>query len=128
MLTNEDIRMMGEWRDEILKERRREITLIYFEEVKDEYTGEVIRTEKVEKDIMSVVTNIAGKTPDYSLKDGIRYDDGDIWFSLKIKDVEDIADKITQVQHDGKDYEILAMDKKGIGMRNRYEVLGRAIT
>lgn len=127
MLTNADIEMMHDWRDEVVANRRRDITLSYTETVNDEYTGEPIGTEKVDRIVKSVVTEMSG-SPERSMSAGILYEKGDIWFSVNIELIEDIADKLTQVTHDGKGYEILATDKKGIGIRNRYEVLGRVIT
>ena len=56
---------------------------------------------------------------------GIQYEKGDIWLSIDLEEIEDIADIIERIAYDGKDHVILAMDKKGIGVRNRYEILAR---
>jgi len=37
------------------------------------------------------------------------------------------VDKIERAKYAGKTYELLGSDKKGIGKRNRYELIGRVI-
>ena len=130
MLTDADIEFMYETRQEIIAKRRRDITVVYFETVEDEFTGEPISEEKKDREVLSVVTEVASDNEagaDRKLSNGIYIDRGDLWFSIDIELVNDIADKITQITHDGKDYEILGMDKKGIGKRNRFEFLARVI-
>ena len=61
------------------------------------------------------------------MQDGIEYEQGDIKIDLKIEAVEGLADKITRAEFDGKKYELLGGDKKGIGVRNRIEFVGRVI-
>lgn len=131
MLTDADIEFMKETRNEVVEKRRRNIDVIYIETQKDEYTGEPIGNTEVSREVLSVVTeglSTAGQTITRKLEGGILYEEGDIRFSVDNDLIEDIADKITQARYDGKEYEILAKDKKGIGIRNRYELLGRVIT
>ena len=130
MITKSDIDLMDSWRDEIITNRRRPIVLQYFEKVFDDITGEMIDEKEVNREVKSVVTELSSSTgagADRYMQGGIKYEKGDIWFSVRIELVDDIADKLERVIHDGKEYEILAMDKKGIGRRNRYEMLGRLI-
>lgn len=131
MLTDADIEFMKESRNEIVAKRRRNIDVIYINTQTDPITGEPIGTEEVSREVLSVVTELSSATgagADRYMAGGIKYEKGDIWFSVMIDDIEDIADKITQARHDGQYYEILAKDKKGIGIRNRYELLGRVIS
>lgn len=131
MITNGDIELMHEWRDEIITNRRRPVTLQYFEKVFDDITGELIEEKEVSREVKSVVTELSSATgagADRYMENGIKYEKGDIWFSVKIELIDDIADRLERVIHDGKEYEILAIDKKGIGIRNRFELLGRLVS
>ena len=128
MLTQEDVELIYETRHEITAHRQREITVSYVTGEKDEFTGEIINEKTVERTVLSVVTEIssmANAGADRVMENGIKYEKGDIWLSIALDLIEDIADIIEQLRHDEKDYVILAMDKKGIGKRNRYEVLAR---
>lgn len=128
MLTDADIAYMYETSNEIKAKRMRDVTLIYDEGREDEFTGEIIDTVSVERNIRAVVTEMSSSTSagaDRYMANGIKYESGDIWLSVAVDDVEDIADKVTRMRYSEKEYTILAMDKKGIGRRNRYEVLGR---
>jgi len=62
-----------------------------------------------------------------SLGGSIFYEEGDIKVDISIELVSDIAKKIERIEHGGRDYEVLGVDKKGIGRRNRYEFIGREI-
>ena len=126
MLNEGDIELMSAWQDEIYTHRERPIDVIYYEELRDEFTGEVLDEITVTREVSAVVTEISSAADRY-MENGIKYEQGDIWLSVKIELIADIADDIERIKHDGKDYEILAMDKKGIGRRNRYEILGRLI-
>lgn len=129
MLNEGDIDLIHDWRDEMLSHRQRPVTVIYLEKQRDPLTGAVIGEGEVEREVNAVVTEISIKGTDgsRSMEGGIIYEEGDIKVDIKIKLIADIADKITQINHDGKDYEVLGVDKKGIGRRNRYEFIGREI-
>lgn len=131
MLTDGDIDLMNDWRDEMITKRRRPITLSYIEEQKDPLTGVPIGEVPIEREVLSVVTEISSIRYDgieRFLQGGIEVEKGDIQFSVKIELVEDIADKVTKVNYDENEYEVLAKDKKGIGRRNRFEFIGRLIS
>lgn len=130
MLTENDIDLMNEWRSEMVALRRRPIDLIYFVKEYDDFTKELIKQIEDSRTVLSVVTELSSSTgagAERFMEGGIKYEQGDIWLSVEIGLVEDIADKIARIRHDGKDYKIIAMDKKGIGRRNRYEILGRLV-
>jgi len=98
---------------------------------RDPFTNEPIGETEVSRTVQSVVTEISSATgagADRRLENGIEVEDGDIWLSIAIDDVADIVDKIERIKYDNKHYEILAIDKKGIGEINRIEVLGRVIS
>lgn len=131
MLTDADIQFMKETRNEVVAKRRRNIDVIYIDTQDDPITGEPVGTKEIAREVLSVVTEglaTSGQSATRKLESGILYEEGDIRFSIDIELIRDIADKITQVKHGGIKYEILSMDKKGIGIRNRYELLGRVIT
>ncbi|MDF1510876.1 hypothetical protein PZE06_22335 [Robertmurraya sp. DFI.2.37] len=132
MLTPQDIEFMRNTRKEIVAERQHPIVLYY--EVAgalDPITDEPIGAETVEIHTESVVTEIASMAQsafERLLNDGVLVEKGDIWFSVDIDVVNDLIEQITSVKYDGRDYEIMAADKKGIGERNRVEFVGRLIS
>ncbi|MBS4195332.1 hypothetical protein [Lederbergia citri] len=131
MLTDADIDFMRNTREEITKKRERLVTLTYADGTVDEYTGEIVDGRPIERTVSSVVTELSSSSSagaERYMENGIQYEKGDIWLSVAIDFIWDIADKMTHVSHDGKDYTILAADKKGIGKRNRYEILGRLVS
>jgi len=78
---------------------------------RDPFTNEPIGETEVSRTVQSVVTEISSATG-----------------AIAIDDVADIVGKIDRIEYDGMQYEILAIDKKGIGEINRIEVLGRVIS
>lgn len=131
MLTDTDLEFIKETRDEITAKRKRPIELIYVDVLRDDITGEIIGETEHVREVLSVVTEVSSKTgtgTERWMEGGIVYEQGDIWCSVDIELIDDIADKVEKIRYDGKIYEILAMDKKGIGIRNRYEILGRMIS
>ncbi len=132
MITPEDIEFMKQTRAEIVAGRQSAITLIYADGgAKDPITGEV--TEPIETSVLAnaVVTEIsstANSALENGLVNGIVVEKGDIWFSVDIDTIASFYDQLERVNYDGKDYEILSKDKKGIGQRNRAEFVGRLIT
>jgi len=128
VLTDADIELMRETSREIKKKRERPVTVIYMDGEVDEYTGEIIGDGPVEREVSAVVTEVSSLTNsgvERYTEGGIKYEKGDIWLSIDIDLVADIADKMERIKYDGQDHMILAADKKGIGKRNRIEVLGR---
>jgi hypothetical protein len=130
LLTPEDIEFMRQTRSEVVANRQSLITLIYEDggEV-DPITEEVIDGESQEKPTVGVVTEISSQVKiDRYLENGVVVEKGDIWFSVAIEELTDIYEKITGVTYNGKSYEVVSKDKKGIGERNRAEFVGRLIT
>lgn len=129
MLNEGDIDFMHESRNEILSHRERPVTVIYIGKQYDPITQVPIGEGEVTRKVNAVVTEISIKKANgsRSVEGGIYYEEGDIKVDIKIELISDIADKVERIKHDGKDYEVLGDDKKGIGRRNRYEFIGREI-
>jgi hypothetical protein len=126
MLTPEDIEFMRQTRVEIVSNRQSNINIVYEDgAVIDPITGEPLGGGITRRPALAVVTEVSSQAADRYLVNGIEVEKGDIRFSVAIEDVADIYDKLTTVEYDGKTYEIIAKDKKGIGVRNRVEVVGR---
>lgn len=132
MLNDADIAWIKENRKEVVKGRQTLITIAYESAgTKDEFTDEIIPGERVESDVMAVVTEIssmAGTGVERIIDGGIATEDGDIWLSINFDLIAEIHDKITEIRYDGDWYTVLASDKKGIGAINRVEFLGRLTT
>lgn len=126
MINEQDIELMHEWQDEIYTLRARPVTFIYRDKQIDPISGIEIGETEHSREANAVVTEISSNS-DRNIAAGIIYEEGDIKVDVKIEFIEDIADKITQMVYDGKEYEIVAKPKKGIGKRNRYELHGRLI-
>lgn len=127
MLNAQDIDLMHDWQDEIYTLRERPVTVVFLDKAYDPITGVPIGETEQTREITAVVTEISSSS-DRNMADGIIYEEGDIKVDVKIGLIKDIADKITQLRYSGKDYEIVAKPRKGIGRRNRYELHGRVIT
>ena len=132
MLNANDIAWIKNNRKEITQGRQRPITLAYEGAgMPDPITGEVTGGETITREVMSVVTEISSTTGqgiERIIVGGIEAQRGDLWLSVPFDDIADIADKFDRLRYDGAWYAVLASDKKGIGIRNRVEVLGRLIT
>ena len=129
MLNASDIEFMKSSQDEIYTLRERPITVVYTEVIRDDITGQIIGREDVEREVNAVITemSIRGEGGSRYIENGIEYEQGDIKIDIKLEYIEDIMGKIAQAIFDGKEYEILGGDKKGIGTRNRVEFIGREI-
>lgn len=129
MLTSADITFMNESQDELYTLRCRPLTFMYEETQFDAITGVEIGTVETKVSALAVVTEISIRLNDgeRGLVSGIEYEQGDIKIDVKIEAIADIADKVTQVEYENRIFELLGSDCKGIGIRNRYEMLGREI-
>ena len=127
MLHESDLTYMKDSQDEIYELRKRPIALFYNTIERDPITGVIIREEPRTRQASAVVTELSSITPDKTMEDGIIYDEADIKIDIKIEGIADILNDITRVSYCEQDYEILSTDRKGIGIRNRAEMLGRAI-
>lgn len=127
MINEQDIELMHDWQDEMYSHRERPVTVIYVDKAYDPITGVPIGETEQTREVTAVVTEISSSS-DRNMADGIIYEEGDIKVDVKIELIEDIADKITQMEYADEDYEIVAKPRKGIGRRNRYELHGRVVT
>jgi hypothetical protein len=130
LLTPEDIEYMRNTRAEVVANRQSNITLIYADGGDiDPITGELISGGTMEKPTVGVVTEISSQVKiDRYLESGLEVEKGDIWFSVAIDEITDIYETIRTVKYEGKTYEVISKDKKGIGERNRSEFVGRLVT
>ena len=126
MLNEGDIDLMHEWQDELYTLRERSITFVYVDKMTDPLTGVIIGEGEVTREVNAVVTELSSNRERYVIGGG-EYEQGDIKVDVKIELIEDIAEKVERIEYDDKKYEILGVDKKGIGRRNRFEMLGREI-
>lgn len=125
MLTQADIEFIKANRGELTANRTSKINVKYSDVTeRDPFTGEPIGDTEATREVDAVVTEVsAGEDREYV--GGVEVLSGDLRISVAIELIADIADKLVALVHDGKEYEILAYDKKGIGERNRYELLAR---
>src|SRR5690606_9152778 len=116
MLNEMDIEYIRASQDEIYELRQRPISVIYLDIVRDDFTGEIISEKEVPRTVSAVITEISIRSKDGSryIQNGIEYEQGDIKIDVKLEYIEDIIDKLTQAEFDGKKYELLGGDKKGI--------------
>ena len=126
MINAQDIDFMHASLDEIYTNRERNISVIYVGKKYDPITGVLIGEGEVPREVSAVVTEISSGV-ERSLEGGVKFEEGDIKVDVKIGLIEDIAEVIERMEYDGDTYEILSIDKKGIGRRNRYEIVGRVI-
>jgi hypothetical protein len=125
VLTEHDIEFIKANRRELIANRTLKIIVKYKDvNERDPFTGEPIGDPESTREVDAVVTEVsAGEDREYI--GGVEVLSGDLRISVAIELIADIADKLVALVHDGKEYEILAYDKKGIGERNRYELLAR---
>ena len=126
MITKADIDLMHEWHDEIYVNRERPVSAIYTSEEYDDITGAPIGRGEVVREVSAVVTELSGAS--IEMAGGIVYDNVDIKFDIDLAYIADIADELVRIEHDEKEYKVIAFPRKGIGRRNRVEYLGRSIS
>src|SRR5699024_193857 len=125
-----DIEFINQAPDEILTHITRPVSIIY-EQIEYDSLGTPIGKSTKMETIDAIVTEISsasGANPERTSEGGIVFDEGDVKVDVNIELIEHIAEDIKRMEHDGKAYMITAMDKKGIGERNRYEIIGREIS
>lgn len=127
MLNENDIEYMRQSQDEIYVLRQRPISVIYVNKTYDDITGEFIGEAETVRDVNAVITEISTRSKDGSrrLINGVEVEQGDLKIDIKIELIDDIKDVITRAEFDEKKYELLGGDRKGIGVRNRVEYIGR---
>lgn len=129
MINESDIDLMHAWRDEMITNRQRPVSVVYVDKERDPLTGAVIGEKEHTREVIAVVTELSIKSSSgsRSIEGGVVFDEGDIKVDVSIELVADIAPQVVRIYFDDKDYEVLGSDKKGIGRRNRYEFIGREI-
>jgi len=128
MLTQADIEFIKANRGELTANRTSKIIVKYSDVTeRDPFTGEPIGELEVTRQVDAVVTEISTGV-DREINGGIEVQTGDLNVSISLEQIADIADKITAILYGSKNYEILALDKKGIGVDNRYEIIARLIS
>lgn len=127
MLSEDDLVFMKDAKDEIYELRKRDIKLLYKRIERDPITGVIIGEEIRKSDAQAVVTEISSVLPDKSIEGGIEFDEPDIKIDIKLYEIEDLIDDLVKVEYRDREYEIVGNDRKGIGIRDRVELLGRAI-
>src|SRR5690625_7755380 len=103
----------------MLSHRQRTVTVFYLEKQRDPLTGVDIGEQEESREVIAVVTELSIKKVNgsRSLDGSFFYEEGDIKVDISIELVSDIAKKIERIEHGGRDYEVLGVDKKGIGRR-----------
>src|SRR5699024_1098204 len=129
MLTSSDIEFMKDAQDELYEFRVRPITLIYEVKQYDDVSGALIGTAEEGRTVDAVITELSINKANGAryLESGVEYEQGDIKIDVKIERIADVEGTLTKALFDDKRYEILGGDKKGIGVRNRIEYIGREI-
>ena len=127
MLNEGDIEFMRNSLDEIYTHRTRTISVIYLEKEYDPISGLPIGEAEKAREVDAVVTEISSTVPERTIEGGVKYIEGDVKFDVKIDLIDDVIDVIEEIEYDDEAYEITAVDKKGIGVRNRFEIIGRLI-
>lgn len=130
MLTDWDLNFIKKSVEETHINREDAITVVSYIYTKDPVTGEPLGEEEVKRIVSAVVTESSTKRggDEREIRDGIFYKSGDAIFDVLIEKISDIVDDITRIDYDGVSYEIIGIDKKGIGIRNRYDIVGREQT
>lgn len=125
MLNTDDITFMKDTQDEIYELRKRPIIVYYEQVTHDPITGAILGKTTQERPSEAVVTEINGA--DKSMEDGKLIDEADVKIDIKIEEISDILTEVTSIKYMDVKYTILSHDRKGIGVRNRYEMLGKAV-
>src|SRR5690625_146669 len=130
MLNANDIEFMKQSLDDIYTLRTRPVTLIYTDLLIDEDSGLEIGETEQAIEVEAVVTEISLRKGDGSryFAGGIEYEKGDIKIDVKLDYLDGKERKLSRAEYGGREYELIANEKKGIGVRNRIEYLGREIT
>ncbi|HAM2077737.1 TPA: hypothetical protein U0X07_002643 [Listeria monocytogenes] len=122
MITNDDINFMQSAREEMLAGRKFEVELlIEATNAVDPDTGEPLESQETSKLVSAHVTENAGKQVE--INDGILTKSADIKVDISIEDWTPVA----FFNYAQKKYRVLGTPQKGIGQRNRVEVLGELV-
>lgn len=122
MITNDDINFMQSAREEMLAGRKFEVELlIEATNSVDPDTGEPLEPQVTSKLVSAHVTENAGKQVE--INDGILTKSADIKVDISIEEWT----PVTFFNYAQKKYKVIGTPQKGIGQRNRVEVLGELI-
>lgn len=122
MITNDDINFMQSAREEMLAGRKFEVELLSeATNAVDPDTGEPLEPQVTSKLVSAHVTENAGKQVE--INDGILTKSADIKVDISIEDWT----PVTFFNYAQKKYKVVGTHQKGIGQRNRVEVLGELV-
>ncbi|MBC2016978.1 hypothetical protein [Listeria seeligeri] len=122
MITNDDINFMQSAREEMLAGRKFKVELlIEATNSVDPDTGEPLEPQVTSKLVSAHVTENAGKQVE--INDGILTKSADIKVDISIEEWT----PVTFFNYAQKKYKVIGTPQKGIGQRNRVEVLGELI-
>ncbi|HBZ6456252.1 TPA: hypothetical protein MMD81_002133 [Listeria monocytogenes] len=122
MITNDDINFMQSAREEMLAGRKFEVELlIEATNSVDPDTGEPLEPQTDSKLVNAHVTENAGKQVE--INDGILTKSADIKVDISLEDWT----PVTFFNYAQKKYKVIGTPQKGIGQRNRVEVLGELV-
>lgn len=141
MLTSKDVQLMKEWREQVVQNRTFPITLsVETDGVENPLTGNIDDGQLHDFTVMaSVVERQSRIDAERRISDvGSEYIEGDLWVSIMLDQLEPIRndlglmdeqdefyDRLKHIHYDGIRYIVSNTDKKGIGVRNRIETLGK---
>src|SRR5699024_6940331 len=105
MINESDIDLMHAWRDEIITNRQRPVSVVYVDKERDPLTGAVIGEKEHTREVIAVVTELSIKSSSgsRSIEGGVVFDEGDIKVDVSIELVADIAPQVVRIYFDDKD-------------------------
>ncbi|EFN6329554.1 hypothetical protein HMH09_002434 [Listeria monocytogenes] len=122
MITNEDIEFMKLAREEMLAGREYEVELLKETTGEIDYeTGELIRQTQESLFVKGHITEISGKQ--VQIDGGILTIIGDIKVDINI----DVWTPVDFFKYASRTYRVIGKPQKGIGLRNRVEVVGELV-
>lgn len=131
MLTEKDIEFIKESRAEVIKNRRRTITIEYETEGERNPITGVVEGSTGTVEVLSVVTDRTSRVAaERVIREGAEAVEGDIWFSIDMTELNRAnvqAEDIRRATHNGDKYSVVAHDPKGIGEYNRFEFVGKKV-
>ena len=129
MLTESDLLMINQTRQQITQNRTTPVTVVYeIAQGVDEWTGEPV-AESVEVPVMAVVTESAAEASDFEISQNITRDRSSIQVCISLDQLEGYeADRPSFIVYRGATYAAIAVDREGMGdTPNRLEIVARKV-
>lgn len=129
MLTESDLLMINQTRQQITQNRTTPVTVVYeIAQGVDEWTGEPV-AESVEVPVMAVVTESAAEASDFEIEQNITRDRSSIQVCISLDQLEGYeADRPSFIVYRGATYAAIAVDREGMGdTPNRLEIVARKV-